>query len=152
MEDLDLDRSDAGLEHADLFCSGRGEVDDAVRPDATVVDPDDDRTPVAEVDDAHEGAEGKGRMTGGECGLIEDFAAGGGVAIEHIAVPGADAGEQAAGDVDVGVTMRLLRSGSRSGRDMERSISVVSRVNGGDGENSAATSNDRARDQNSSES
>ncbi len=83
----DFNWRNSGLKQTDLLCSSRGKVDDAVGPNAAVVDADDNGSPIAKVDDTDERSKRERGMAGCERVLIEDLSAGGSLSVEHIAVP-----------------------------------------------------------------
>lgn len=146
-EDDDPDGCDSGLSHADLIGGCQGKIDDAIGPDATIVDANDDGLPIAEIDDADEGSEGQCRVAGGERSFIEDLSARGLVPIEHVSVPGAHAREQISWDGDIGVAMGFLRSargGSRRG--MKREIAAIGPMHSCQCEDRARSPNDGESD------
>lgn len=78
---------DAHVDHAQLSCGSKGEVDDAVGEEAAVGDGDDDGALVAQVGHLDLAAEGQSAMGGGELVHVEGTAAGGEMALEERAVP-----------------------------------------------------------------
>ena len=92
---LQFDLGQARLGHGELLGCGIGKVDDAafIHQVASIVDLDDDRVLVCQVDNADKRTEGEGGVAGCVGKLIEPLAAGCLASLKDPAVPGCNAVE-----------------------------------------------------------
>src|SRR5215471_6415174 len=81
------DLFDSGVEVEHTGCAVAQVHDPTLNKGAAVVDSDDDRFPVAQIGDLDVGTQGKLAVGGGESEHVEVLAAGGGSAVELLAIP-----------------------------------------------------------------